>query len=148
MPISGHQRARQYYNDLTGPDFTLGFDTAVNTAIQSIDKIKDTAESHNHIFLVEVIGHDPGSIAIHSGLATAADGILIPESGRLIRLLEKDAIHSEEALIMIVSEGDELGVDLIAAKIREIKPTVDQRITTLGHVEREVSPPAADRCLG
>ena len=137
-------------NDLTGSDFTLGFDTAVNTAIQSIDKIRDTAESHNRIFLVEVMGRDSGYIAIHSGLGTGADGILIPESGDdFVRLLETVRhYHSEEALIVVVSEGDELGVGLVAEKIREVNPGVDLRITTLGHVQRGGSPSAADRMLG
>ena len=83
-------------NDLTGSDYTLGFDTAVNTAIQNIDKIRDTAESHNRVFLVEVMGRDSGYIAIHSGLGTGADGILIPESADdFIRLLDK-VCHSQK----------------------------------------------------
>ena len=137
-------------NDLTGSDYTLGFDTAVNTAIQNIDKIRDTAESHNRVFLIEVMGRDSGFIAIHSGLGTGADGILIPESGDdFIRLLNKVRhYHSEDALIVVVSEGDELGVDLVASKIREVNPEVDLRITTLGHVQRGGNPSAADRMLG
>ena len=137
-------------NDLTGSDYTLGFDKAVNTAIQNIDKIRDTAESHNRVFLVEVMGRDSGYIAIHSGLGTGADGILIPESADdFIRLLDKVRHYqSEETLIVVVSEGDELGVDLVASKIREVNPTVDLRITTLGHVQRGGSPSAADRVLG
>ena len=137
-------------NDLTGSDYTLGFDTAVNTAIQNIDKIRDTAESHNRVFLVEVMGRDSGYIAIHSGLGTGADGILIPESADdFIQLLDKVRhYHSEEAMIVVVSEGDELGVDLVATKIREVNPGVDLRITTLGHVQRGGNPSAADRMLG
>ena len=77
-------------NDLAGTDYTLGFDTAVNTAIENIDKIRDTAESHNRVFLVEVMGRDSGHIAIHCGLGTGADGILIPESSEdFNRLLEE-----------------------------------------------------------
>lgn len=137
-------------NDLTGSDYTLGFDTAVNTAIQNIDKIRDTAESHNRVFLVEVMGRDSGYIAIYSGLGTGADSTLIPESTTdFIRLLDKVRdYHSEEALIVVVSEGDELGADLVATKIREVNPKVDLRITTLGHVQRGGNPSAADRMLG
>lgn len=137
-------------NDLAGTDYSLGFDTAVNNAIQNIDKIRDTAESHNRVFLVEVMGRDSGYIAIHSGLGTGADGILIPESGNdFIQLLEKVRhYHSEEALIVVVCEGDELGAELVADKIKEVNPTVDLRVTRLGHVQRGGNPTAFDRMLG
>jgi 6-phosphofructokinase 1 len=137
-------------NDLAGTDYTLGFDTAVNTAIENIDKIRDTAESHNRVFLVEVMGRDSGYIAIHSGLGTGADGILIPKSSEdFNRLLEKIRhYHSQEELIVIVSEGDELGVDPVASKIREVYPSVDLRISILGHVQRGGHPSAFDRMLG
>lgn len=137
-------------NDLAGTDYTLGFDSAVNTAIQDIDKIRDTAESHNRIFLIEVMGRDSGYIAINSGLGTGADAILTPESGEdFIRLLDKLRNYdSEEAFIVVVSEGDELGTELVAAKINEVNPKADLRITKLGHVQRGGNPSAFDRMLG
>ena len=137
-------------NDLAGTDYTLGFDSAVNTAIQDIDKIRDTAESHNRIFLIEVMGRDSGYIAINSGLGTGADAILTPESGEdFIRLLDKlRSYESEEAFIVVVSEGDELGTELVAAKIKEVNPKADLRITKLGHVQRGGNPSAFDRMLG
>ncbi|MBW8242829.1 MULTISPECIES: 6-phosphofructokinase [Flagellimonas] len=137
-------------NDLAGTDFTLGFDSAVNTAIENIDKIRDTAEAHNRIFLIEVMGRDCGYIAIHSGLGTGADAILIPESAHdFIQLLEKAGSYDrEEAFIVIVSEGDELGAEVAAKKIKEINPDVDLRITKLGHVQRGGNASAFDRMLG
>lgn len=137
-------------NDLAGTDFTLGFDSAVNTAVENIDKIRDTAESHNRIFLIEVMGRDCGYIAIHSGLGVGADAILVPESGQdFVRLLEKVSQYdSEEALIVVVAEGDELGAEITASKIKELNSKVDLRITKLGHVQRGGNPSAADRILG
>ncbi|QQX78039.1 MULTISPECIES: ATP-dependent 6-phosphofructokinase [Aequorivita] len=137
-------------NDISGTDYTLGFDSAVNTAIENIDKIKDTAESHNRIFIVEVMGRDSGYIAIHSGLTTGADAILIPESGKdFIYLLNKvKNYNNEEAFLVVVSEGDELGAELVASKIKEINSDVDLRITRLVHVQRGGNPSAFDRMLG
>lgn len=137
-------------NDLAGTDYTLGFDSAVNTAIENIDKIRDTAESHNRVFIIEVMGRDSGYIAIHSGLMSGADAILIPESGKdFIQLLNKvKGYHSEEAFLVIVSEGDEIGAELVSSKIKEINADVDLRITRLGHVQRGGNPSALDRMLG
>jgi len=137
-------------NDLAGTDYTLGFDSAVNTSIENIDKIRDTAESHNRVFIVEVMGRDSGYIGIHSGLTTGADAILIPESGKdLIYLLEKVKNYdSEDAFLIVVSEGDEIGTELVASKIKEVNPNVDLRITRLGHVQRGGNPSALDRMLG
>lgn len=137
-------------NDLAGTDFTLGFDSAVNTAVENIDKIRDTAESHNRIFLIEVMGRDSGYIAIHSGLGTGADAILIPESGQdFVQLLKRAGNYNgEDAFIVIVSEGDELGAEIASSKIKELNPDVDLRITKLGHVQRGGNPSAADRMLG
>jgi len=137
-------------NDLVGTDYTLGFDSAVNTSIENIDKIRDTAESHNRVFIVEVMGRDSGYIGIHSGLTTGADAILIPESGKdLIYLLEKVKNYdSEDAFLIVVSEGDEIGTELVASKIKEVNPNVDLRITRLGHVQRGGNPSALDRMLG
>ena len=137
-------------NDIFGTDYTLGFDSAVNTAIENIDKIKDTAESHNRVFIVEVMGRDSGYIAIHSGLMVGADSILIPESGKdFIYLLDKVKNYdSEDAFLVVVSEGDELGAELVSSKIKEVNPNVDLRITKLGHVQRGGNPSALDRMLG
>ncbi|MFC4094742.1 ATP-dependent 6-phosphofructokinase [Euzebyella saccharophila] len=137
-------------NDLAGTDFTLGFDSAVNTAIDNIDKIRDTAESHNRIFLIEVMGRDCGYIAINAGLGVGADAILIPESGQdFVRLLDKiKNYESEDAFIVVVAEGDELGAEITASKIKELNPEVDLRITKLGHVQRGGNPSALDRMLG
>ncbi|MEY8021370.1 ATP-dependent 6-phosphofructokinase [Muriicola sp. SD30] len=137
-------------NDISGTDYTLGFDSAVNTAIENIDKIKDTAESHNRVFIVEVMGRDSGYIAIHSGLGVGADAILIPESGEdMLQLLKKVKDYkSEDGFIVVVSEGDELGAELVASKIKEINSKVDLRITKLGHVQRGGSPSSLDRMLG
>lgn len=136
-------------NDLSGTDYTLGFDSAVNTAIENIDKIRDTAESHNRVFIVEVMGRDSGYIAIHSGLTVGADSILIPESNKDITyLLDKvKNYESEEAFLVVVSEGDEIGAELVATKIKEVNPNVDLRITKLGHVQRGGNPSALDRML-
>ena len=116
----------------------------------TIDKIRDTAESHNRVFIVEVMGRDSGYIAIHSGLGTGADAILIPESGQdFIQLLKRaDNYNREDAFIVIVSEGDELGAEVAASKIKELNSKVDLRITKLGHVQRGGNPSAADRMLG
>lgn len=137
-------------NDLVGSDFTLGFDSAVNTAIENIDKIRDTAESHNRVFLVEVMGRDSGYIGIYAGLATAADSILIPESiedfPRLLNNIKN--YNSEEAFIAVISEGDELGTEYIASQIKAVNATVDLRITRLGHIQRGGNPSAFDRILG
>ncbi len=137
-------------NDISGTDYTLGFDSAVNTAIENIDKIKDTAESHNRVFIVEVMGRDSGYIAIHSGLMVGADSILIPESGKdFIYLLDKVKNYdSEDAFLVVVSEGDEIGAELVSSKIKEVNPNVDLRITKLGHVQRGGNPSALDRMLG
>ena len=137
-------------NDISGTDYTLGFDSAVNTAIENIDKIKDTAESHNRVFILEVMGRDSGYIAIHSGLTTGADAILIPESGKdFIYLLDKVKNYdSEDAFLVVVSEGDEIGAELVSSKIKEVNPNVDLRITKLGHVQRGGNPSALDRMLG
>lgn len=137
-------------NDISGTDYTLGFDSALNTAIQNIDKIKDTAESHNHVFIVEVMGRDSGYIAIHSGLMVGTNVILFPESGTdFIHLLDKIKNHdSKDAFLVEVSEGDEIGAELVSSKIIEVNRDVDLQFTKLGHVQRGGNPSALDRTLG
>lgn len=139
-------------NDLTGTDFTLGFDTAVNTALESIDKIRDTADAHERIFIVEVMGRDAGYIAINSGIASGAEGVLIPEStadiDRLINMVKRGWKKEHSSLIIIVSEGDETGAAEVAHQLKHIDETFDIRITILGHVQRGGNPSYADRLLG
>ena len=137
-------------NDISGTDYTLGFDSALNTAIQNIDKIKDTTESHNHVFIVEVMGRDSGYIAIHSGLMVGTDAILFRESGAdFIHLLDKIKNYdNKDAFLVEISEGDEIGAELVSSKIMEVNPDVDLQFTKLGHVQRGGNPSALDRKLG
>lgn len=137
-------------NDLNGTEFTLGFDTAVNTAVQCIDKIRDTAESHNRIFLVEVMGRDSGYIGMISGLATGADSILIPETTSDTDYLKSQIKTWEDnsSHIVVISEGDQLNASAVKDLILKDKPRADIRITILGHLQRGGSPSAIDRMLG
>ncbi|HET7616057.1 MAG TPA: 6-phosphofructokinase, partial [Bacillales bacterium] len=136
-------------NDIAGTDFTIGFDTALNTVIDAIDKIRDTATSHERTYIVEVMGRDAGDLALWSGLADGAESILIPEAsydmeqivGRLKRGHDRGKKHS----IIIVAEGVGSGVD-IAQKIKQ-KTNLETRVTVLGHIQRGGSPTAADRVL-
>ncbi|MGL4820933.1 MAG: 6-phosphofructokinase [Bacilli bacterium] len=136
-------------NDIPGTDFTIGFDTALNTVIESIDKIRDTATSHERTYVVEVMGRDAGDLALWAGLADGAESILVPEVGfdlsevidRLKRGVERGKKHS----IIIVAEGVGSAVE-IGEKIREATQ-YDTRVTVLGHVQRGGSPSAADRVL-
>ncbi|GAC30636.1 6-phosphofructokinase [Brumicola pallidula] len=137
-------------NDITGTDYTLGFDSAVNTAIKCIDNIRDTAESHNRVFLVEVMGRDSGYIGIYSGLSCGADSILIPESDEDITyLLNKIKNYdSEDAFIVVVAEGDALRVEEVMSQIRNVNPHIELRVAKLGHIQRGGNPSAQDRMLG
>jgi 6-phosphofructokinase 1 len=109
-------------NDLDGTDFTLGFDSAVNTAVRCIDNIRDTAESHNRVFVVEVMGRDSGYIGIYAGLSSGANSILIPESSEdFSYLLHKISnYNSEDAYIVVVAEGDDSGVEMVTSQIRNV----------------------------
>lgn len=138
-------------NDLQGTDFTIGYDTAINTVIDAVDKIRDTAESHDRVFIVEVMGRDSGLIAIRSGIGTGAEAILIPESqqdfsGFLTRLDKKR--KNKSSRIIIVAEGDKDGDAFsVAAKVRDRFPHYDVRVTVLGHIQRGGSPTCMDRVL-
>ena len=141
-------------NDLFGTDETIGFDTALNTALANIDRIRDTADAHNRLFLVEVMGRDSGFIALHSGLGGGAELVLIPET--LTSMSEvKSRIHTlmSEHLrssIVVVAEGDELGgAGEIAEALRKdpLFARIDLRICILGHTQRGGSPTAKDRVL-
>jgi 6-phosphofructokinase 1 len=136
-------------NDIAGTDYTLGFDTAVNTSMQCIDNIRGTAESHNRVFVIEVMGRDSGYIGTYAGLTSGADSVLIPENDKDIDdlLLKISDYHSEHAFIVVVSEGDENGVEYVCEKITAVNPSIDLRVTKLGHLQRGGNPSAADRML-
>jgi 6-phosphofructokinase 1 len=140
-------------NDLYGTDYTIGFDTAVNTALDAIDKIKDTANSHERIFFIEVMGRNAGDIAIHAAIGSGAEVVLIPETSTsvsdIIRALRKAERRSKTSSIVLVAEGYGQGGGMeIAAKVKEQMPELDARISILGHVQRGGSPTSADRLLG
>jgi len=140
-------------NDLTGTDLTIGFDTALNTVIEAVDKIRDTAASHNRIFFIEVMGRDAGYIALHSGIATGAEGILIPETKTTVEevidgLADGLKKRNSRSAIVIVSEGDEAGGALeIANRVKQKYEYFDTRVTILGHIQRGGSPSCRDRVL-
>jgi len=141
-------------NDLFGTDETIGFDTALNTAIENIDKIRDTADAHDRLFLVEVMGRDAGFIALNSGIGGGAEMVLIPETLTDIRKI-KSHIHSlmseqHRSSIVVVAEGEELGgASQIASELREDEAfaNIDLRVCILGHTQRGGSPSARDRVL-
>ena len=139
-------------NDIYGTDFTIGFDTAINTAAQAIDKLRDTADSHNMVFFVEVMGRDAGFIALYSSIAGGAEATLIPEVqmdiDKLCSYLEQERRKNKTSGIVIVAEGEEQGgaVD-IARKVKEKLPDYDTRVTTLGHIQRGGAPTCNDRVL-
>ncbi|MBS1644053.1 MAG: 6-phosphofructokinase [Bacteroidetes bacterium] len=139
--------------DIAGTDFTIGFDTAVNTAVEAIDKIRDTAEAHNRLFLVEIMGRDAGYMALHSGLACGAEDILIPEVqtdiDQVLRRIATDERRKKAVHILVVAEGDEVvgGVHGLQRKLANEFPTLDTRVAVLGHIQRGGSPSCADRVL-
>lgn len=138
--------------DMAGTDTTIGFDTAVNTAINAIDKIRDTMEAHERLFVVEVMGRDAGYIAINSGISTGAESILIPEKkADLIKLVNdlssKSAKHKHVNLI-VVTEGDEYGgAEGIKNYLKLTLPTADVKMCILGHIQRGGAPSGVDRLL-
>lgn len=136
-------------NDLPGTDTTIGFDTATNTAMEAVDKIRDTASSHDRLFFVEVMGRTCGAIALHCGIAAGAEYIMVPERrqgiGELITALEH-AESSKSSVIVIVAEGDEQGGAYeVARKVKERYNHYDTRVSVLGHVQRGGNPSVADR---
>ncbi|MBP7974130.1 MAG: 6-phosphofructokinase, partial [Kaistella sp.] len=139
-------------NDIFGTDNTIGYDTALNTAMDAIDKIRDTATSHNRVFFVEVMGRDAGFIALNSGLATGAVDILIPEKKDSIEDLFSTFERAEKAgkssSIVVVAEGEQLGSIYDLAKATKAGfPDYDIRVAILGHIQRGGSPSCADRVL-
>ena len=137
-------------NDLSGTDFTIGYDTAINTAMEAIDKIKDTANAHDRLFFIEVMGRDAGFIAMHAGLATGAEAVLVPEKqtdlGTLVQVLKDCYQRKKNSSIVIVAEGDDAGG---AFKIAEhVKQHVDHyeiKVSILGHIQRGGIPTCMER---
>ena len=139
-------------NDLSGSDSTIGFDTAINTVIDAVDKIRDTADSHNRLFFVEVMGRDSGFIALKSGIATGAVAVMTPEMGMsiddLVAVLQAGEQSNKTSSIVIVAEGDPNGGAYeIAKRVKEKTDTYETRITVLGHLQRGGSPSCFDRVL-
>ena len=140
-------------NDLYGTDYTIGFDTAVNTALEAIDKIRDTADSHDRIFFIEVMGRDSGYIAIQSGIAGGAEMVMVPEVltpiSEVVETLKSGWSRQKSSSIVVIAEGEEAGnAAEIAEKIRlQVQSDIDMRVTTLGHIQRGGIPTAYDRIL-
>ncbi|MBL7717398.1 MAG: 6-phosphofructokinase [Flavipsychrobacter sp.] len=138
--------------DLAGTDYTIGFDTAVNTAVEAIDKIRDTAESHDRLFIVEVMGRDAGYIALNSGIACGAEDILLPETytdiDEVLERIDMDERRKKTVHILVVAEGDDFGgADDLMKKVKERFPGMDTRAAILGHIQRGGTPTYADRVL-
>ncbi len=139
-------------NDLAGTDYTIGFDTAVNTAVDAIDKIRDTADSHNRIFFIEVMGRHSGYIGLYTGIASGASGVLIPETtsdtDSLIKVLSKAFKRKKLFSLVVVAEGDETGGAMKVAKaVQERFPELETKVTIIGHLQRGGSPTVNDRML-
>src|ERR1700694_3296618 len=138
--------------DIHGTDFTIGFDTAVNTAVEAIDKIRDTADAHDRLFIIEVMGRDAGYIALHSGIATGAENILIPERKTdiedLIASLQEKERRRKLVNLIVVAEGDECGAaDEVAKAVKHRLPQTETRVCILGHIQRGGAPTCLDRLI-
>src|SRR4029078_13298363 len=135
--------------DIAGTAFTIGVDTAVNTAVEAIDKIRDTADAHDRLFIIEVMGRDAGYIALHSGIATGAENILIPERktdiDALLKGLKETSRRKKLVNLIVVAEGENFGgPDEVQKKILEEIPTAEIRVCILGHIPRGGSPSRLD----
>lgn len=138
--------------DIAGTDFTIGFDTAVNTAVEAIDKVRDTADAHDRLFIIEVMGRDAGYIALHSGIATGAENILIPEKKTKISEIIDSLVEKERRKklvnLIIVAEGDDFGgANELSAHIKKHLPQMETRVCILGHIQRGGSPTCLDRVI-
>lgn len=137
--------------DIAGTDFTIGFDTAVNTAVDAIDKIRDTADAHDRLFIIEVMGRDAGYIALHSGIATGAENILIPEKKTdyedLIESLTEKEKRKKLVNLIVVAEGEQTGGMQLANLIKERLPLMETRVCILGHIQRGGTPTCFDRVI-
>ena len=138
--------------DIYGTDFTIGFDTAVNTAVEAIDKVRDTMDAHDRIFIIEVMGRDAGYIALHSGIATGAENILIPERktdiNDIVASLQEKERRKKLVNLIVVAEGDEFGgADVVYKVLKEKLPQAEIRVCILGHIQRGGSPSCLDRLI-
>jgi 6-phosphofructokinase 1 len=140
-------------NDIFGTSHTLGYDTALNTVVDVIDKIRDTASSHNRLFFVEVMGRDAGHIALNAGIGAGAEEILIPEENlgldRLLESLQKSKASGKSSSIVVIAEGDKIGKNVFQLKdyVEANLPEYDVRVSVLGHMQRGGSPSCFDRVL-
>ncbi len=140
-------------NDIFGTTHTIGYDTALNTVIEAIDKIRDTAISHNRLFFVEVMGRDSGHIALNAGIGAGAEEVLIPEENlgleRLLDSLKRSEKSGKSSSIVVVAEGDKTGRNVfeIAEYVEKNMPYYDVRVSVLGHMQRGGSPSCFDRVL-
>ena len=140
-------------NDIFGTNYTIGYDTALNTVVEAIDKIRDTASSHNRLFFVEVMGRDAGFIALNAGVGAGAEEILIPEENlgleRLLESLLKSRRSGKSSSIVVVAEGDKSGKNVfeLAKYVEDNMPEYDVRVSVLGHMQRGGSPSCFDRVL-
>jgi 6-phosphofructokinase 1 len=140
-------------NDIFGTRYTLGYDTAINTVVEAIDKIRDTASSHNRLFFVEVMGRDAGHIALNSGIGAGAEEILIPEENlgleRLLESLKKSEKSGKSSSIVVIAEGDKTGKNVfeIASYVEKNLPYYEVRVSVLGHMQRGGTPSCFDRVL-
>ncbi len=140
-------------NDIKGTDYTIGYDTTLNTVVEAVDKIRDTANSHNRLFLVEVMGRDAGDIALNAGIGAGAEEILIPEEDlgreRLLETLERSKKSGKSSSIVIIAEGDKIGKNIfeLADFLEERLEGYEVRTTVLGHIQRGGAPSCYDRVL-
>ena len=140
-------------NDIFGTSHTLGYDTALNTVVEVIDKIRDTASSHNRLFFVEVMGRDAGHLALNAGIGAGAEEILIPEEDlgleRLLESLQKSKASGKSSSIVVIAEGDKIGKNVFELKdyVEANLPEYDVRVSVLGHMQRGGSPSCFDRVL-
>ncbi|UZO79709.1 6-phosphofructokinase [Aquimarina sp. ERC-38] len=140
-------------NDIAGTQFTIGYDTALNTVVEAIDKIRDTASSHDRLFFIEVMGRDAGFIALNTGVGAGAEEILIPEENlgldRMLESLRRSKRSGKNSSIVVVCEGDKIGKNVyeLADYVTENLPDYDVRVTVLGHMQRGGSPTCFDRTL-
>ncbi|AXT53549.1 6-phosphofructokinase [Aquimarina sp. BL5] len=140
-------------NDINGTDYTIGYDTALNTVVEAIDKIRDTASSHNRLFLIEVMGRDAGDIALNAGIGAGAEEILIPEEDmgvdRLIESLKKSKKTGKTSSIIVVAEGDKSGKNIfeLGEYVEENLEDYEVRVSVLGHIQRGGAPSCYDRVL-
>ena len=139
-------------NDLYGTDYTIGYDTALNTALDAIDRIRDTADSHERVFFVEVMGRDSGYIAVPCAIGGGAEMVMTPETqvsvSSIIDAIQSGWKRSKASSIVIIAEGEvEGGAYKVAAKVKEALPHMDARVTVIGHVQRGGAPTVSDRML-